>query len=309
MNYQIYKLRFKTGVHLGGTRLEDALYQIHADTIFSALCLEYLKYNTGLLNEFIEKFESGKLLISDALPFIANEFYVPKPMCTVNPVRKKGDSKEKKAYKKLSYIPIRNMQDYLRGELDIANAVQKFRTELGYSDVKTQVSLRGEEVSRPYRIGIYTFKEGSGLYLIVGYKEKEDLEMVSELLTSLSFAGIGGKRSSGLGKFDLLVTKIPDDLRVYLESKESNHYVTLSVCLPKEDELGESVKDADYKLIKRSGFVQSVTYAAEQRRKNDLYVFQAGSCFSNRFEGGIYDVSDKEGHPVYRYAKPLFIGI
>ena len=50
-------------------------------------------------------------------------------------------------------------------------------------------------------------------------------------------------------------------------------------------------------------------YAEEYRRKRDLYVFAAGSCFKNEFEGDIYDVTNGGSHPVYRYAKPLFMGV
>ena len=40
-----------------------------------------------------------------------------------------------------------------------------------------------------------------------------------------------------------------------------------------------------------------------------MYVFAAGSCFKNEFEGDIYDVTNGGSHPVYRYAKPLFMGV
>ena len=56
-------------------------------------------------------------------------------------------------------------------------------------------------------------------------------------------------------------------------------------------------------------FVASSDYAEEWRKKKDLYVFTAGSCFVNCFAGDIYDVSEGGKHPVYRYAKPIFMGV
>lgn len=83
----------------------------------------------------------------------------------------------------------------------------------------------------------------------------------------------------------------------------------LSVALPADDELENALENASYLLEKRSGFVASSDYAEEWRKKRDLYVFTAGSCFVNCFAGDIYDVSEGGKHPVYRYAKPIFMGV
>ena len=68
------------------------------------------------------------------------------------------------------------------------------------------------------------------------------------------------------------------------------------------------LKNADYLLKKRGGFVVSEDYASEYLKKKDFYVFQSGSCFQEKFEGDIFDVS-AGSHPVYRYAKPFFMGV
>lgn len=101
---------------------------------------------------------------------------------------------------------------------------------------------------------------------------------------------------------------MPEMLHAYLESK-SKKKILLSTALPKDEELESALENASYQLEKRSGFIASSTYAEEWRKKKDLYVFAAGSCFDNTFEGDIYDVSDGGKHSVYRYAKPLFLGV
>jgi CRISPR-associated protein Csm4 len=86
--------------------------------------------------------------------------------------------------------------------------------------------------------------------------------------------------------------------------------MTLSVCLPANDELNDALLDgASYLLLRRGGFVYSETYAAEPLRKRDFYKFSAGSLFEHPFSGDVFDVSNGAGHPVYSYAKPLFIGV
>ena len=44
-------------------------------------------------------------------------------------------------------------------------------------------------------------------------------------------------------------------------------------------------------------------------KKKELYSFKAGSCFSHKFDGHIFDLSEGGNHPVYRYAKPLMMGV
>ena len=62
-------------------------------------------------------------------------------------------------------------------------------------------------------------------------------------------------------------------------------------------------------MIRRGGFVASESYAKEFVKKRDIYAFKAGSCFGKRFEGDVFDVSVSGAHPVYRYLKPMFIGV
>ena len=86
--------------------------------------------------------------------------------------------------------------------------------------------------------------------------------------------------------------------------------MTLSVSLPTDDELESALEGAEYLLIKRSGFVASEEYAKEQRRRRDLYVLKAGACIRRPYQGDVYDVADPDGgHPVYRYARPMFMEV
>lgn len=307
MNYQAYKLKFQGAVHLGKNRLENGEFVFCADTLFSALCHEALKRGQDVLSRFYQLAKNGEVLLSDAFPYMGDMYYLPKPMKRIQVEGDKGDSVLKKAYKKLRYIPAEQLGVYLREEYDVLSA--RSINELGHFEMKVSAAVRGEEETQPYRVGCYYYNEGNGLYIILGYSDTGAIRLVEELLESLAFSGIGGKRSSGLGRFGLHRGKLPSNVLTRLEGS-GKRYMTLSVSLPTDNEMEDVLDNAEYLLCKRSGFVASEQYAMEQQRRRDLYVLQAGTCIGKRYNGDIYDVSDKGGnHPVYRYAKPMLMEV
>ena len=103
--------------------------------------------------------------------------------------------------------------------------------------------------------------------------------------------------------------KISENLFERLNKKNMKKQITLSVSMAKDEELEKVLEQAQYMLLKRSGYVQSAQYAETQLKKRDFFSFSPGSCFTQLFEGDVFDVSCMGKHPVYRYAKPMFIGV
>ncbi len=305
MNYTIFKMRFKAAVHIGDKSLTDSEMTIHADTVFSALCHEALKSNEGELEKLVSLSKEGSIIISDALPFIDKDYYIPKPIIHIegNSESKSGDYGNKKAFKKLKYIPVDLIDPYLNGEFDARYRLEDF-AKLGKSDTRTLATIRQE--TKPYHVGTFTFFDNSGLYVIVGY-EKE-IDFIESLFNALSYSGIGGRRSSGLGKFEVERCGCEEFISL-LNNTAAKKKMTLSVSMAKNEELEGCLVNATYTLKKRSGFVSSATYADRMLKKRDFYAFGAGSCFENTFEGDVFDVSQDGSHPVYRYAKPMFMGV
>ena len=97
MEYTIYQLEFKTGVHFGTGMLNESACTFKADQIFSALYIEALKLN--LQQQLYDAVKKGNLLISDAFPYIGQQYMIPTPMIYVEPVNR-GESKQKKHIKK-----------------------------------------------------------------------------------------------------------------------------------------------------------------------------------------------------------------
>ena len=311
MEYSFLRLNFNTGVHFGEDALEDSSTHLRADTIFSAMCIEALEIGgEELLDKLVSFVRNGKLLLSDAFPLIKNEYYLPKPIYSVQ-AETEHDSSAKKVFKKLSYIPFDKVDEYTKGEFNenTVDGIVKKLSELGESYVHTKGAVSYEKDTLPYHVGVYTFKKDAGLYIVVG-GDSDSMLLMRELFTSLSYAGIGGRRSSGLGRFSYTVENLPENHVASLTS-EFPAYMTLSLSLPKKNEIESVINDSNstYALIRRSGFVYSGTYSNEPLRKKDFYALASGSIVRNKYCGDVFDVSNKGAHPVYRYAKPLFMGV
>ena len=96
MKYTIYKLEFQIGVHFGTGALDECTYTFHADQIFSAMYIEALKL--GIDQKFYDAVKAGTLLFSYALPYMGQQYMIPRPMIYVTSGRQE-ESEQKKAYK------------------------------------------------------------------------------------------------------------------------------------------------------------------------------------------------------------------
>lgn len=308
MEYKIYKLQFSTAVHFGVNALDDCEFTMCADSFFSAMCIEFLNQSEEKMNIFVENVKAGKVIISDLFPFIDDTYYIPKPMIKIENNESDGDSVIKKAYKKLKYISVDKFEEYLNGNMDVQYELDKFNLLLGKKELRTNVTIRNYDEATPYRVGSFRFNKNSGLYIIVGYEDEEYLYEIEDCLISLGFSGIGGERSSGYGRYELGFGKLNRQMEERLKSDKAGVYMTLSVSLPKECEMDSVLDKCEYVLVKRSGFISSNHYVNNIRKK-DIYLFQSGACVSDKFTGDVYDVSEGNIHPVYKYAKPLFLEV
>jgi CRISPR-associated protein Csm4 len=307
MATKIFKLHFRGPVHFGNGRLSDSGYTFNAATFFSALYIEAL--HMGLHNELLRAVQEGNLKVSDAFPFIGETLYVPKPFMgprefdrvkTLAPV----SSKVRKASKKLDYIPVEKLKAYCAGEFDYIEELARFN--LGKSGLVTKVNLTREykNDADPYFVGGYTFDEQGGLYIISAGEYD-----IAPIIESLSYSGLGGKRTGGYGRFEYEETSARDVMSS--ANAGSSKAMLLSSALPAKVELSQDLlRDARYAVVRHGGFVQSATYSSHPLKKKDVYLFKGGSVFNRRFEGEILDVSTVGGaHPVYCYAKAMWMEV
>ena len=302
MKYTIFKLVFLSGVHFGNGMLNDSESIFRSDSLFSALYIEALKQ--GVQDEFYQCVQEGTLRLSDAMPYVGEEYMIPKPILYIE-AKERGDSEEKKKIKKLKYLFVSDLKSYLSGNINL----DKYK-EIRIGDTKrqTKAAITGLEETKPYHVGEFYFAENSGLYVIIGYENETAYDLISSLLESLSYTGIGGEKSSGLGKFRVLAGKKDEVLFEALEGTY-DHYVLLSTAMPEQSELEDILEGSTYLLLKRSGFVYSETFAENGTRKEDMFLFAAGSCFRKKFKGDIVDVRRGGTHPVYRCGKAMLLGL
>ena len=294
MTYKMYIMNFHTA-HFGAGSLDSSKMTFAADRLFSALVLEAKKM--GKMEEFVSIAGQDEFVLTDAFPYQSSPF-LPKPIgfpkfeqpdltTDVKEVRRQA-----KMAKKLQFIPLDKFDSYVNGTLfkDADHAVTNIVT-------KNQPHVDGNL----FQVSTVRFRDESCLYVIA-----KESELLNELMASLQYTGIGGKRSSGYGQFDLTILDLPDSFKNRLTKAHQEPVMTLTTSLPVEKELEYAMETGSYLLSKSSGFAFS-TETKENYRKQDLYKFASGSTFSETYTGQIVDVRPLDfPHEVLNYAKPLF---
>ena len=333
MMYYIFTLKFLTPVHFGDTAngggLDKFSIQCSADTLFAALCNEAANKGSDAVEKLVKKTAEGKIVFSSLFPYWRTAdsdlyFYLPKPLLKLEQEEQQSAKSfeeikqlatKLKKQKKSTYIRASQINSLLEsGGSDRQFAVPEFAAPL----VAGRVALR-EEKPLPYYVGSYVFSDNSGLYFILGVEHEEEFTLIKELLFSLGYSGIGGKRSSGYGKFEQADEEwgLFDDGGVYdddtaialmLYDEKSKHQMCLAPVCPHADDLAV-VKQGSYKLIKRGGFIAS-SAAKDNIKRNSIYMLQEGSCFSERLRGQMLQQTvDGLAHDVYRDGIGMFVGL
>lgn len=333
MDYHICKLSFtapcRFGPSMAGAGLEQSDVTCQADTLFSALANECVSfYGEEKLAALEQMTQSGELLLSDMLPYNKSSLFLPKPLWPAKNTTDKISLTEirnrmsgAKKLKKMQYLPASKVADYM----ECANTGTPYtenETALADEDVKNtyqkqlleRVNCRGEE-NLPYFVEQVTFAENCGLYFIIGTKTNEAFNLLSSLLELLSYSGIGGKRSSGYGKFTYEIVDMKryeqeqkdiGELYKLLTTDPKGIYMSISVLVPQRKEIS-LLQEGFYRLIPRSGFVTDRGYGDMPLKRNRYFAVVRGSCFKKSLEGSVIDTANGGRHAVYRYGKGLYV--
>lgn len=296
MKSKIIKLEFLTPLHYGNSGkpgLLDSGITVCSDTIYSAICDQ----QPAIIDQLKSWVSEHKLRISDALPYVKERLLIPR-LSGFQPMNSTSfEPGMHKKIKRMTFIPLDNCralyQDATMARIDEAWMLEK---AIGSFGIRTQASIprHMEEDTTPYQIAEFTFNPGSGLYLWVKYDEETTFEQFKAWIINLGLQGLGGKRSSGLGKFK--IQAIVDEP----EESTNGQYLLLSTALPL------NLKDDIYfNVIKRSGFYHSEDGLFKKR---NVYAIKSGLLVNEPFEGVILDNLSKN-HVIYRFLVPLFVRI
>lgn len=329
MNYCLYKLRFTTPLHAGSGEsaksLDSSCTTLCADTLFSALCHTALTAGGApAVEKLCRMVDDGALSLTDTMPYCGEALYIPKPYIKAQKAAADEPSAEdRKAMKKLAYIPVSSLGEFfssLRGAGRYDAKAHK--TSFGESYITTKNSIERIDEKKnatPYSVGLFEFAEGCGLYFISALENEDDTDFITMLIERLGLGGIGGKTSSGYGKFMMADDPnilINDDyttgdekiLIQMLEREEAPLYISLTTSLPRDEELDAALDGASYGVSRRGGFVFSDSFTDRPVKKRTQYFLSAGSVFAHKFSGGLYNVAEDGAHPVFRYGAPVFLG-
>lgn len=320
MNGKIYKLKFLTPVHFGaaelGGKLESVSFSYGSDKLFGALCCE-LSENENLLLNFVEKLRREEILFSDLFPYTNNNFYLPKPILLVDSQKiqerlelgeMRRQATQRKKQKKIEFIRASRFEEYFSAVK--RNTPFQEENKFGEIELVQKVSCREEE-PLPYYVGTFSFNEESGFYLLTLFEDDRDEQFFRTTLEYLGLSGIGGKRSSGFGKFSLveeisLEYCMNEDLAAIdkmLTNKSASWQMNLSSLLPSPDEI-PTLKKSYFKLKRRGGFVTAI-----ERKKNNVCIVTSGSCFPRRLKGELLSADKVSGHEIYRLGKSIYAGL
>lgn len=331
MIYYVFTLKFLAPVHFGDTasggKLDKMALSCSADTLFAALCNEAAVSDADLLQKLITKVSQKEVKFSSLFPYYRTKdgeedlyMYLPKPLLQMEVKEQTGKSFNEmkqlatklKKQKKTSYIRACQMQEWLNNSRQGIAAAYEV-PEFAVPFVSGKVNLRDGE-PLPYYVGSYLFAENTGLYFICGVEDEDDMEWLEELLVQLGMSGIGGKRSSGYGKFKLadnymeIESKDLDVIYDMLFEEDSDIQMCLAPVCPLASEIA-IVKTGAYKLLKRGGFISSPDMA-ENIKRDSVYMLAEGSCFDKRLQGQVLSQSvEGLAHKLYRDGVGMFVGL
>lgn len=317
--YYVYKLDFKDNfVHFGDNDLSDSKFTIDSKTLFSAIINEGISlYGEVFLEEIFSQIGQDNFRISNLLPYIDTELFIPKPIISKDELGaveiKENSYNPKKDLKKINYIGISKFSDYIsilkKSDFD-ENTFREYKElSFGVSSSFTKNKI-GDEKTEPFEVGVYKFHSNSGLYFILKCYDNSFIEKFNSVIKSLGITGIGGKRSVGYGVFEYncLEVKEGDYIYKYLENNEK-HNMLISSCIPMENEIAVlSKKGSYYTLSLKSGFKYSVSDYSNTNKKKGIVYIDVGSILEEKILGQIKDSKrEVDKHSIYNYGLSLFI--
>lgn len=344
-----YRLRPLAPFHFGerGIGIEETAALPHSDTLFAALVSAWrLLGGTDLVEELLAPFpidgddSEPPFRLSSAFPYAGPVDFLPRPA-----VYLQGDGGDVKRGKNVTYVSWNRLRTLLEsdtplprvssqmvlhtGELWVTGKerdtlAQTFPGEslehvrfwyAGESAMTPRVTVdRTTSASAVYYQGQVRFRDGCGLYLLADFagseaQQKRYREYVHAGLELLGEQGLGGRRSVGLGRFDVIGA---EDVTLPGVGDAANLHLVLSLYHPTADEVAAGILDrARYELIMRRGWMRSPDRAGLRRK--GIRMLAEGAIVGNKPTGDVVDVrpAPRDGlevpHPVYRSGLALSV--
>ena len=331
--YTVYRLTFKTQLHLGRTSgpaqegslgLEKTETYIPADTLFSAICQMWTTFYTPeSLATFLKGYTEDRtvlpFMLTSAFPFAKDVYLFPKPLTFSTPSKKsKGVQFVSQSIFQdiISGTPIEFSEDELINGEEVwmsPGDTEKLETSrdenftIWATNTRPRVTLGSRSSgSEIWHVQTVQFNANCGLWFAAQFDSDETKHKIETLLRVLGDTGIGGERNAGYGMFDFMETtlEIPTP-------EVGNRFVTLSpICPQSPEQLGELLTGTTaYTLNPLTGWLNST---GTPSRRKQVSMFAEGSVLHTQDThiGRLVDLKpDNWSHPVYRYGYAWQVGI
>ena len=344
--FEVFKLQPRGAFHFGtpGVGIEATIERCPSDTLYGAMLLEAgqagMPFPTPAPDGTLAE---PRFRLSSCFPYAGDTLLFPTPRLAPTQ-RAEPQPGQRKRTKNIRYVSPTILRDLLtgaslldwtpdehgqgRGRLYQDGAVliageetPQFERRNGVRDDTRLWSVdrvdhvtvdRLSQASAYYAVGQVRFAGGCGLYVLAQVRDGAVGDQLFDLLTRLGHTGLGGRRSHGLGQFDVQRTgtiTLPD-------GDGSERVMLLSRYLPAPGELEKGVLSAGaaYDLQRVGGWLQSP--AAPSRLRKTIHLLAEGSvvrCIDGRSpQGRVVDVrpdGDLVPHPVWRYGLALTAGV
>lgn len=303
-------MHFTTPLHIGE---KEKIYNItqtfaHSDTLMSGIINAYsLLYGNSSTNQLVESFlqKSPPFEVSSTMPYVGNEFFVPKPIgLNLHLYKDKGiiEVEKDKEIKKVKFIREKDLLSNFPGKYKVAGSFllpkdmfhkfddSKKAPSLGKVKERARVSIdRLSSSSNIYYFSHFEFKDNAGLWFYLRINDQSLEDKVKAAIRLLGDEGLGGDRTCGLGSFEakFVESSMPE------ENDRAKYYVSLSLVNPQsEDEIKSALY---YEILTRSGYIYSKTGLGVKRKA--VRAFAEGTVFSGKVCGRVVDVTPQKFSP------------
>lgn len=344
--WKLVRLNFgRSPTHFGevGIGLEQTSERVRSDTLFSAWVSAYARiFGKDGIESLIAKFTASPdeppFRISSTFVYSRNgeDFidYLPKPIERPENYPEQ-DLSFAKTYRKLNYLPLAVWRKWYQGsgfdpEENLQALIDGYQAAFKKYELPKVSIDRTTRATNFYHTGLRQFaweprdanesaadswdtvENLAGLYFLLHFPTKnETLEgNLHMALALLGEEGLGGERSSGAGRFQVMTWEtLPPEWQKIVDFSEGNHHSLMSMFwqypLPPEC-LGETAR---YILQERGGWIASPT--GRQLRRQKVYMFSEGSVFPHLPIGQLANVTPKQftSHYIYRSGVALSLPV
>lgn len=298
MQWPIYRLTFKTPLHIGqeGIGAEKLVPYVPSDTLWGALVSMHFKL--GLPFDF----EQLPFRLSSTFPFFKDRLFLPAPMGALDYLLTEAaqtDARQLKKVKKIQFVDQALFEKLINGEKPEFSSLHFPQKQTNVALLNKCEALDQEAIYAIYEVPRVTvdrysnsgaegqifyfsqlvFNQQAGLYFLVWFRDEQARYHFEAALRLLADEGLGADRTVGRGFFSFSREQM--ELSV---PQKADYFTTLSLYFPKQSELSKILGPSSYfRLVKRKG------YAAHEGlrgfRRKMVRMFAEGSVFPKPASG------------------------